>query len=109
MSGIAGIYYPDGRPVERTDVEGMVASLAHRGPDSAGVWRNGPVGLAHRMLWTTPESLQEKLPLVSKTGVHALTADARIDNRGELMAVLGWSDGSCRWKTVYERKYCSLE
>jgi asparagine synthase (glutamine-hydrolysing) len=62
MSGIAGIYYLDGRPVERTDVERMVDSIAHRGPDGSGVWTEGSVGLGHRMLWTTPESLHEKLP-----------------------------------------------
>jgi asparagine synthase (glutamine-hydrolysing) len=39
------------------------------------------------MLWTTPESLCEKLPLVQK---HlAITADARIDNREELIPALG--------------------
>ena len=53
-----------------------------------GLWSDGSIGLGHRMLWTTPESLQEKLPLVSQTGDLVLTADARIDNRDEL--ILGW-------------------
>jgi len=92
VSGIVGIYYPDGQPVDHTNVERMMASLAHRGPDGAGVWRDGPIGLGHRMLWTTPESLQETLPLVSKTGTLVLTADARIDNRDELIGTLGLDD-----------------
>ena len=50
MSGIAGIYYLDGRSVERMDVQRMVDSIAHRGPDGFGVWTDGPVGLGHRML-----------------------------------------------------------
>jgi asparagine synthase (glutamine-hydrolysing) len=41
------------------------------------------------MLWTTPESLQEKLPLVHQTRDLAITADARLDNRDELMQALG--------------------
>ncbi|MBW4577472.1 MAG: lasso peptide isopeptide bond-forming cyclase [Aphanothece sp. CMT-3BRIN-NPC111] len=88
MSAIAGIYYLDGRLVDRTDLERMVISLAHRGPNGSGIWCQGSVGFGHQMLWTTPESLQEKLPLVHQTGYFAITADARIDNRPELMAAL---------------------
>lgn len=89
MSGIVGIYRLDGRPADRTDAERMEKTLAHRGPDGSGVWTEGPVALGHRMLWTTPESLHEKLPLTNKTGNLVLTADARIDNRDELIATLG--------------------
>lgn len=94
MSAVAGIYNLDGRPVESTVLEQMVASLAHRGPDGAGVWRSGSVGLGHRMLWTTPESLGERLPLVNRGGDLAITADARIDNRDELIHLLGLSGRS---------------
>jgi len=83
--GIVGVYYLDGRPVERTDVERMADSIAHRGPDGSGFWTDGSVGLGHRMLWTTPESLHEKLPLTNKSGDLTITADARIDNREELI------------------------
>ncbi|MEQ8998374.1 MAG: lasso peptide isopeptide bond-forming cyclase [Coleofasciculus sp. B1-GNL1-01] len=89
MSGIVGIYYLDGRPVEREILGRMVDRLAHRGADGAGIWCEASVGLAHRMLWTTPESFLEKLPLVSSQGHWVLTADARIDNREELIAALG--------------------
>jgi asparagine synthase (glutamine-hydrolysing) len=88
MSGIVGIYNLDGRPVEQTDIKRMVDSIAHRGPDGSGIWTDGSVGLGHQMLWTTPESLQEKLPLTNKTGELTITADARIDNRDELIPVL---------------------
>jgi asparagine synthase (glutamine-hydrolysing) len=88
MSAICGIYRLGGRPVNRTELEQMLATLAHRGPDGAGLWCAGPVGLGHRALWTTPESLKEKLPLQSQTGELVLTADSRIDNRKELVAAL---------------------
>lgn len=93
MSGIVGLYYPDGRAVDRADVERMVESIAHRGPDGLGVWSEGGVGLGHRMLWTTPESLRERLPLVDQGCDLAITADARIDNRDELVAALGLDSG----------------
>ena len=92
MSAVVGVYHPDGRPVERTDLERMVEALAHRGPDGAGMWNKGPIGLGHRMLWTTPESLQERLPMMSQAGNLVLTADARIDNRDELIVTLGLAD-----------------
>ncbi len=89
MSGIAGLYYLDGRPAEAGTVQAMLESISHRGPDSSGMWTNGPISLGHRMLWTTPESLHEKLPLVCESGNIVLTADARIDNRAELLSLLG--------------------
>jgi asparagine synthase (glutamine-hydrolysing) len=88
MSGIVGIYSLSGRPVEQDDVRRMVDRLAHRGPDGADCWVDGTVGLGHRMLWTTPESLLEKLPLIHPQTGWVITADARIDNREDLMAML---------------------
>ena len=88
MSGIVGIHYLDGRPVDRENLTKMVDILAHRGPDGADIWVDGCVGFGHRMLWTTPESLIEKLPLVNQRGDLVITADARIDNRDELIAAL---------------------
>ncbi len=83
MSGIAGIIYSDGRDVEQEVLERMVCSMSHRGPDGSVVWRQGAAGLGHCMLRTTPESLQERLPL--SNGLYAITSDARIDNREELL------------------------
>ena len=92
MSAIVGLFYRDGRPVDRRVLERMGASLAHRGPDKSGVWSDGNTGLGHRMLWTTPESLREELPLAHSSGNLVITADARIDNRDELLSALGLTD-----------------
>jgi asparagine synthase (glutamine-hydrolysing) len=89
MSAIFGIINLDGRPAARSDLEGMAEKLAHRGPDGTGVWLEGPVGLGHQMLLTTPESRHERLPLLNLTGKLAITADARLDNRDELIELLG--------------------
>jgi len=91
VSGIAGLFYRDGRPVAVAELERMSARLAHRGGDGAGAWHSGPAGLAHRLFWTTPESLHEQQPLVNARpdGTLVLTADARIDNRAELAPLLG--------------------
>jgi asparagine synthase (glutamine-hydrolysing) len=44
------------------------------------------------MLWSTPESLRERLPAVNSFGNLVITADARLDNRDELIPQLGFSD-----------------
>ncbi|MBT9314730.1 lasso peptide isopeptide bond-forming cyclase [Leptothoe spongobia] len=90
MSGIAGIYHFDQRPVVPSELYQMINTLAHRGPDGSDTWCQDSIGLGHRMLWTTPESLHEQLPLVK--GDLAITADARIDNRDELAQVLPLPD-----------------
>jgi asparagine synthase (glutamine-hydrolysing) len=88
MSGILGIYYPNGQTVDPENIQQMVDKLAHRGPDGADIWCSQSVGLGHRMLWTTPESLLEKLPMVSEDGNLVITSDCRIDNREELLSRL---------------------
>ncbi|MDF5718166.1 MAG: lasso peptide isopeptide bond-forming cyclase [Rhizonema sp. NSF051] len=92
MSGIMGIYYLDSRHVLQEDLVRMVEILTHRGPDGADIRIEGSVGFGHRMLWTTPESLLEKLPLVNQTGNLVITCDARIDNRDELLSQLHFNN-----------------
>jgi asparagine synthase (glutamine-hydrolysing) len=89
MSGIFGIFRRDGQPVTCAELERMSDTLAHRGPDGHDLWHDGPVGLGHRMLWTTPESLHEQLPFSHRDAGLTITADARIDNRDELLPLLG--------------------
>ncbi len=90
MSAITGIFYRDGRNVDPQLIKKMNDILSHRGPDGSATWCEGPVGLGHQMLWTTQESLQEKLPL-EEDGL-VITADARIDNRAELSQELDIED-----------------
>lgn len=88
MSGIAGIFNRDGRPVEPELLSRMTDCIAHRGPDGINHWLAGPVGLGHAMLWTTPESLNERQPLLDETGQLCLVLDGRVDNRQELITAL---------------------
>jgi len=52
MCGICGIAIPDhlGRDVDSAALVRMRDSLTHRGPDDAGMFVDGPVGLGHRRL-----------------------------------------------------------
>jgi asparagine synthase (glutamine-hydrolysing) len=88
LSGFVGLWRRDGRPVEQAELDAMSARIAHRGADGAGAWRDGPVGLAHRLFVTTPESVGERQPLASADGRVVLAGDLRLDNRDELAAAL---------------------
>lgn len=87
MSAIVGFLGLDGRPARAEEIERMVDILAHRGPDGRAIWCEGSTGFGHRMLHTIPESLHEDLPF-ARDGL-VITADARIDNRDELISTLG--------------------
>ncbi|HUB79590.1 MAG TPA: lasso peptide isopeptide bond-forming cyclase [Bryobacteraceae bacterium] len=88
MSAICGRFHRDGSPAAAADLSDMLARLRHRGGDGEASWLCGPVGLGHSMLWTTEESVLERLPLTADSERYAITADARIDNREELLASL---------------------
>jgi asparagine synthase (glutamine-hydrolysing) len=75
--------------MDRSVVMGMLETISYRGLDGYSAWNEGPLGLGHLMLHTTPESLHETLPKSDETGRFVITADARIDNRDELMSRLG--------------------
>ena len=92
MSAITGIFYRDGRTVDSKLIKKMNDKLSHRGKDGSNIWCEGPIAFGHQMLFTTQESLQEKLPFHDKKARLVITADARIDNRKELSEELEIED-----------------
>ena len=50
MCGIAGILYPDSRPIDREALRRMTQALHHRGPDEVGYHEETGIGLGHRRL-----------------------------------------------------------
>lgn len=87
MSAFAALCYLDGRPVEPATLMRMLAPLKRRGPHGDCISTDAEVGLGHSLLHTTPESVTEGQPLTQ--GGLTITADVRLDNRGELLAELG--------------------
>lgn len=88
MSAVFGIYNFDGKPVYTGLLKDMSDRLSHRGRDGEGIWVSGCIGLGHRMLWTAPESEKEVLPQNIDAGCLVITADARLDNRNDLIRQL---------------------
>lgn len=88
MSGICGIIYPDGRKVEASEIEAILGPLKRRGPDRDQLVVNAHVGFGHTLLATTPEALIETLPMRDDVSGCLITADARLDNREDLISRL---------------------
>jgi asparagine synthase (glutamine-hydrolysing) len=88
MSGICGIVSLTEEPVAAAALHVIWAAVSHLGSDGGGIWTDGPVGLGHQMMHSTPESLHEKLPHFQPTTGLCITADARLDNRDELFHAL---------------------
>jgi asparagine synthase (glutamine-hydrolysing) len=88
VSGIFGVWHRDGEPVDRDVMQRASERLAHRGTDGHGVWQDGSVALGARLMFTTPESLREVQPIVRPESRLVLCADARIDNRDELLPLV---------------------
>lgn len=88
MSGIVGVFNRNDDPLEALEISQMLDSVSHRGPDGNDTWLGEKAGFGHCMLWTTPESLTESLPITNQQGNLVITSDARIDNRAELLASL---------------------
>jgi asparagine synthase (glutamine-hydrolysing) len=64
----------------------MASRLVHRGPDGSSFWNAGSVGFGTRILHTAPEQQGIERPIARLEGdVLLVVADARIDNRRELV------------------------
>ena len=88
MSGICGFIRTGEQPLPANTLERMMHAIRRLGPDGSGCWQDQSVAFGHQMMQLTPESLHEKLPLYDDECQIALTSDARLDNRAELLRML---------------------
>jgi len=87
MCGIAGVRTSRaGQNALRELIGGMTRRLAHRGPDSEGVWldvMNG-IALGHRRLAIIDPSPAGRQPMMSRCGRYVITYNGEIYNYQEL-------------------------
>lgn len=83
MCGIAGILQLDGSNADGEALQRMADALAHRGPDGAGVWRHGPLGLAHTRLAVIDLDAGDQ-PMVREDLARAIVFNGEIYNYVEL-------------------------
>ena len=80
MCGLAGVIRADGQPIAVGTVAKMAASIAHRGPDSDGVWAEGPVGLGHRRLSIIDLTPSAHQPMTNETGHLVIVYNGEVYN-----------------------------
>ena len=88
MSGLCALIDFEGGRVEESALRLMVAASGDRGPDGVATRVDEGFGAAHLSLQTTAEATRELQPILSPDGRLWLVADARIDNRDELIELL---------------------
>ncbi len=87
MCGICGKFDVKAR-VERSLIEEMCASIAHRGPDDQGVYLGSSIGLGNRRLAIIDLSAAGHMPMSTASGRLWITYNGEVYNHRELRAEL---------------------
>jgi asparagine synthase (glutamine-hydrolysing) len=100
MCGIVGSYHPLKESSGAAIVSRMRDTMAHRGPDGAGVWTSADhhCALGHRRLSIIDLSDQAAQPMSNADGTVTLTFNGEIYNHAELRQELQ-ALGRYSWKT----------
>ena len=102
MCGIAGMICTGHETEEQLTATGerMAETLAHRGPDSQGIWCDAASGmvLAHRRLAILDISPAGNQPMVSEHGTYVVSFNGEIFNARELQQELELTCNVSHWR-----------
>lgn len=84
MCGIVGLLRWSGAPIDPERLERAALSLRRRGPDDAGLWIDGPIGLGHRRLSIIDLSPTGRQPMFSADGRYVIVFNGEVYNFLEL-------------------------
>ena len=89
MCGICGIAIPEraSRAVDQTHLVRMRDTLVHRGPDGAGLFVDGPIGLGHRRL-SIVDVAHGAQPMTTDDGRSTIVYNGEVFNHPQLMREL---------------------
>ena len=90
MCGIVGFVDRDSGVESAQRLEGMIASIAHRGPDDSGMWFDSKHGIAlgHKRLSILDLSSAGHQPMESSCGRYVIIFNGEIYNHLELRSTL---------------------
>ena len=88
MCGVCGVLNFNGEEVSPLLLKRMTDSIAHRGPDGEGWYRNQNIGLGHRRLAIIDLSPAGNQPMITPDGRYALTYNGEIYNHAEIRTEL---------------------
>lgn len=89
MSGIAGLFMRTGEPADAHLVRAMVATTPRRAPDGFWIIQDGSFSGVRLRTITASEDESEDSPVRDPSTRAVLLFDGRLDNRDELISVLG--------------------
>ena len=85
MCGIAGYLAKErGAPADAAAVRRITDGIAHRGPDAAGLFTDGPAALGHRRLSIIDLSVEANQPMFNEDESVAAVVNGEIYNFVEL-------------------------
>ncbi|MBP6986169.1 MAG: asparagine synthase (glutamine-hydrolyzing) [Alphaproteobacteria bacterium] len=84
MCGIAGIYKNDG-PNLTAITDRMTDAIAHRGPDSRGIWVDNGVGLGHRRLAIRDLTPAGHQPMISSCDRFVIAYNGEVYSHKEMI------------------------
>jgi len=88
VSAIFGIINLKNEPVSLQVLQKMQSVMNYWGPNGQYLWNEENAGLGQLQLFNTPESVNEKFPLVDNEQGLVFISTGRIDNRNELLNLL---------------------
>jgi len=99
MCGFAGIVSKH-RPATESELRQMGSAIAHRGPDSDGVWLddNAGVYLVHRRLAVIDTSENGHQPMHSRSGRYVLCFNGEIYNHLEIRNAIEKRQANIHWR-----------
>ena len=80
MCGITGIFFKNGRLVDKNCLERMTNSILHRGPDGAGLYVDNNLGFGHRRLAIIDLTENGRQPMSSRNNRFHITFNGEIYN-----------------------------
>ncbi|HZH58296.1 MAG TPA: asparagine synthase-related protein [Metabacillus sp.] len=98
MSAIVGIEMFNNKPINSIDLKNWMKTYQFFPADDIQTWQKDNIFLGCHAQWITPESIGESLPYYDNHRHLAITADAIIDNREELLERL--QVGRSQWKSI---------
>jgi asparagine synthase (glutamine-hydrolysing) len=93
MCGISG-YYSTDQFFHPEDLDLMVRMQEHRGPDSSGTYRDGPIGLGHNRLRILDLSEKGSQPMHSACNRYVIIYNGEVYNYEELGSALKTNTGT---------------
>ena len=87
MCGLVGVFNFDGDSVSPKLISNMADAIAHRGPDGAGSFCDGPLGFGHRRL-AIIDLVGGQQPMQTRDGRFLMVYNGEIYNFRELRVEL---------------------